>query len=59
MLMQCEGNEIRLLPCWPKEWNVSFKLHAPYNTTVEAVYKNGKYEKLIVTPEERMKDIIK
>ncbi len=57
MLMQCEGNQILLLPAWPKDWNVSFKLHAPLRTTVEGVYKNGKIESLIVTPPERRKDI--
>ena len=35
MLMQCEDREIRLLPAWPKEWDTDFKLHAPYQTTVE------------------------
>jgi alpha-L-fucosidase 2 len=59
MLLQCDGKEIRLLPAWPKEWDVNFKLNAPYNTTVECVYKNGKIEKLVVTPEERKKDIVK
>jgi hypothetical protein len=58
MLMQCEGREIRVLPCWPKTWDVHFKFHAPCNTTVEAVYKNGRFEKLIVLPKERAKDVI-
>jgi hypothetical protein len=57
MLMQCEGDRILLLPAWPKEWDVSFKLHAPKNTTVEAVVKNGKVKMLAVTPESRRKDI--
>ncbi len=58
MLLQCEGKEIRLFPCWPKEWNVEFKLHAPYNTIVEGNLVNGKLQYLNVTPEERRKDII-
>jgi hypothetical protein len=57
MLMQCEGDRILILPAWPKEWDVSFKLHAPKNTTVEAVVKNGKVKMLTVTPESRRKDI--
>lgn len=28
--MQTIGREIRLLPAWPKQWDVDFKLHAPY-----------------------------
>lgn len=58
MLMQNVGDSILLLPCWPKEWDVSFKLHAPKQTTVECVYRNGKIEELKVTPESRTKDII-
>lgn len=58
MLMQCEGKEIRLLPCWPEDWNVEFKLHAPYNTVIEGKFVNGKFEHLKVTPGEREKDII-
>ena len=58
MLLQCEGSEIRLLPAWPKDWNVHFKLHAPQQTTVECEYKNGKVEWLKVTPEYRKKDVI-
>lgn len=57
MLMQSEGDQIRLLPAWPKDWSAEFKLHAPGNTTVEGVVKNGKLEKLKVTPESRTKDI--
>jgi len=58
MLMQADGDKIRLLPAWPKDWDVNFKLHAPKNTVVECVYKNGEVEVLKVTPEARRKDII-
>ena len=58
MLMQVDDKKIYLFPAWPKTWNVHFKLHAPYNTTVEATVKNGKVESLIVLPKEREKDII-
>jgi hypothetical protein len=58
MLLQANGKKIYLFPAWPKSWNVHFKLHAPYNTTVEATVKNGKVESLIVLPKEREKDII-
>ena len=57
MLMQVDGKQILLLPAWPKDWDVHFKLHAPYQTTVEGVLKNGKLESLKVTPEERRKDV--
>jgi hypothetical protein len=57
MLIQHSGEKILLLPAWPKDWDVSFKLHAPRQTTVEVVYRGGKIEKLEVLPRERFKDI--
>ncbi len=57
MLMQTIDRRILLFPAWPKEWNVAFKLHAPYNTIVEGELRNGKVENLKVTPEERRKDV--
>lgn len=57
MLMQCDGDKISLLPAWPKDWDVSFKLHAPKNTSVECVYRGGKIEKLEVSPAGRKKDV--
>jgi hypothetical protein len=58
MLLQCDGSKIRLLPAWPKQWDVSFKLHATGNTVVECVYRAGKIEKLEVTPGSRRADVI-
>jgi hypothetical protein len=58
MLIQTEGRKIRLLPAWPKGWDVEFKLHAPMKTTVEGVYRDGKLERLKVTPRSRAKDVL-
>ena len=58
MLMQVDGEKIYLFPAWPKSWDVHFKLHAPYQTTVEGVLKNGKLESMKVIPQSREKDII-
>ncbi len=58
MLLQADGKKLYVLPAWPKNWDVSFKLHAPYNTTVEGVYKAGKLEQLKVTPQSRAKDVV-
>ena len=58
MIIQCEGKKIILNPALPKTWNADFKLHAPYNTTVEGRIVNGKVTKLKVTPESRAKDVI-
>ncbi len=57
MLMQTDGKKILLLPCWQKDWNVHFKLHAPYNTMVECKFENGEITLLKVLPESRKKDI--
>jgi hypothetical protein len=58
MVMQTDGDSIYVLPAWPKEWSVSFKLHAPRNTVVEGVYRDGKMEELKVEPPERQKDVV-
>lgn len=59
MLLQCDGKEIRLFPAWPKDWDIDFKLCAPYRTTVECSYKSGKIVSLKVTPEARLKDVLR
>ena len=58
MLLQTDGDKMLLFPAWPKEWNVDFKLHAPRNTLVEGVYRDGKLEKLRVTPASRRADVV-
>jgi alpha-L-fucosidase 2 len=58
MLMQCEGKKILLFPAWPADWNVSFKLHAPFNTTVEGELHDGKVVSLKVTPPSRAADVV-
>ncbi len=55
MLMQTDGKRIDLLPAWPKAWTSDFKLHAPYQTTVEGHVANGKITGLRVTPNSRAK----
>jgi hypothetical protein len=58
MLMQCDGKRIQLLPAWPKAWTADFRLHAPYNTTVEGHVENGQVSNLQVEPESRSKDVV-
>jgi alpha-L-fucosidase 2 len=53
MLLQNDGGRIVLFPAWPKNWNVEFKLRAPQDTLVEGAYRNGRLEKLDLTPERR------
>lgn len=58
MLLQGDGRKILLFPAWPKDWDVDFKLHAPYQTTVEATLRGGKLVRLKVTPKYRAKDVV-
>lgn len=60
MLLQTDpfSATIHLFPAWPKEWDCSFKLHAPQRTVIQGVLKDGKLIDLKVTPESRRKDIV-
>lgn len=61
MLLQTYGNEsrtLRVLPAWPNDWDVDFKLNAPFKTTVEGTFKDGNLTTLKVTPTERMADVV-
>lgn len=57
MLMQTDGRKIYLLPAWPDNWDVDFKLHAPYKTVVEGTVTDGELVKMKVFPESRSKDV--
>ena len=59
MLLQADDDRILLLPCWPKEWNVSFRLHAPRRTVVECEFRDGHVLRLVVTPKERERDVVR
>ncbi|WP_157378347.1 DUF5703 domain-containing protein [Arenibacter latericius] len=41
MLLQYDDNEVYLLPAWPKDWDVDFKLHVPNKTVISISVKNG------------------
>ena len=58
MLLQSVDRKIFLFPAWPKDWDVSFKLHAPFNTTIEAELKGGQIVSLKVMPESRKSDVL-
>jgi hypothetical protein len=50
--------KIALLPAWPREWNVSFRLYAANATRVECEYRDGAIVRLLVVPESRRADIV-
>jgi alpha-L-fucosidase 2 len=58
MLLQCDARHIYLFPAWPKEWDVSFKLHAPFDTTVQGELRGGRVISLTVTPQSRAADVV-
>ena len=58
MLLQTPGRTIHLLPAWPKEWDVDFRLHAPEQTVITAKVRDGEGFELEVIPESRKGDII-
>jgi hypothetical protein len=58
MLLLADGDRIILLPAWPKDWNVSFKLHVPRQTIIEAKVRDGEIAELKVTPDSRRKDVV-
>lgn len=57
MLVQTADDDIYLLPAWPRNRDVHFKLHLPGQTSLELDYSNGKIAKLLVTPEKRKNQI--
>ena len=42
MLLQSDRDQLRLLPAWPPDWDVSFRLHAPGGRVVEGEASGGK-----------------
>ncbi len=58
MALQTIGDEIRILPAWPKDWPVRFKLHAPQQTVVSVEYDGQRITRLDVQPSSRRKDVI-
>jgi len=58
MAMQCEGRRILILPAWPGEWDVDFRLHAPFRTTVSGRFRSGELVKVLTNPKSREKDLV-
>lgn len=45
MVMQAYDNKVYVLPAFPNDWNVSFKLYIPGENSISGVYKEGKWMK--------------
>ena len=50
MLLQVEGDRIRILPAWPKDWDVQFRFYVSKETCVQCVYRGGEIVELTVSP---------
>lgn len=51
MLLKANGNELHILPAWPADWDVEFKLRAPGGVLVTGSVKKGRLASLEITPE--------
>lgn len=58
MLLQTAQEKLFVLPAWPKDWNVDFKLHAPDNTVVKVIYQDGEVKVKKVKPATKQSDLI-
>jgi len=58
MLAQEGNGKIYLLPAWPSEWDVDFKLHLSGGTVLTGTVKDGKLEKWDITPAARKRDVV-
>jgi len=56
--LDTDGEKLRLLPAWPQQWDVDFRLHAPRQTVIEGRVRDGKLLSWTVTPEGRREDVI-
>lgn len=58
MLLQSDRGKIYVLPAWPADWDVDFRLWAPGRTIVEARVRGGRLVRLVVQPSSRRKDVV-
>jgi hypothetical protein len=57
MVLLADGDKVHLLPAWPKDWNLKFRLHAPRRTVIEGEWRGGKMVSLRVDPPGRKGDV--
>ncbi|MCX7048915.1 MAG: hypothetical protein NTX50_25945, partial [Candidatus Sumerlaeota bacterium] len=57
MLVQEAGDKILLLPAWPADWDVDFKLRLAGGVALAGVVKDGKLLSWDITPPARKKDV--
>jgi hypothetical protein len=58
VLVQEGRGKIYLLPAWPAEWDVDFKLHLMHNTILSGTVQDGKLVKWDCVPATRKADVV-
>jgi hypothetical protein len=58
MLVQEAGDKILLLPAWPADWDVDFKLHVSGGAVVSGTVGGGKLQTWDIEPASRKKDVV-
>jgi hypothetical protein len=56
-LMQSDYGKIQLLPAWPKQFDVEFRLHTELQTIVSAKWKKGRLEQFKTDPSWRIRGL--
>jgi len=58
MLVQEAGGKVLLLPAWPADWDVDFRLHLSGTTALTGTVKDGKLLRWDINPPTRKKDVV-
>ena len=58
MLAQEGNGKIYLLPAWPAEWDVDFKLHLSGGAVLTGTVKEGKLVTWDISPSARKRDVV-
>lgn len=59
MVMQAYDNKVYVLPAFPKDWDVKFKLYVPGDNSITGEYKEGKWMKKPVLRGKTKQKIVK
>ncbi|HXP63555.1 MAG TPA: LamG-like jellyroll fold domain-containing protein, partial [Dongiaceae bacterium] len=57
MLAQEAGRKILLLPAWPADWDVDFKLHLRRGAVLTGIVKDGRLRSWDIVPSSRKEDV--
>jgi hypothetical protein len=58
MLVQQAGDRILLLPAWPANWDVDFKLHLAGGAVLRGIVKDGELSQWKIEPAGRQADVV-